>query len=166
MFFKLKVTLKIKQIKNFLQLKVNCHKSRHCININNCYQTMKDEIFIKCGNFKDIIALSAFLNVILFVYLLFRRRFQQFCGNIFRLYSVDYNDGSADTIYANWGEVNWWGHFSVHPEVPNSFSLAIGPDNSIFNVAVRESSVLCTTRLLPFQPKPILIYTLGLRGTS
>ena len=28
--------------------------------------------------------------------------------------------------------VNWWGHFSVHLEVPISFSLAIGPDYSMY----------------------------------
>ena len=25
-------------------------------------------------------------------------------------------------------KVNWWGHFAMHPEVPISFSLAIGSD--------------------------------------
>ena len=58
------------------------------------------------------------------------------------------------------------GHFSVHPEVPISFSLAIGPDYSIHNVAVRASSVLCATSLLPSQSKLVPICTPGLRGAS
>ena len=49
-----------------------------------------------------------------------------------------------------------WGHFLVHPEVPISFSLAIEPVYSIYNVAVRGSPVFCTTSLLssqyPFTP--------------
>ena len=41
---------------------------------------------------------------------------------------------------------NRWGHFSVHSdEVPISFSLAIRPDYSTYNVAARGSPVLPTS---------------------
>ena len=43
--------------------------------------------------------------------------------------------------------------------MPIFFSLAIGPDCSIYNVAVRGSPFLCTTNLLPFQPKHVSIFT-------
>ena len=54
----------------------------------------------------------------------------------------------------------------MHPEVPISFSLAIGPDYTIYNVVVGGSPVLHITSLLPFQSKPVPIYTSGLRGAS
>ena len=55
----------------------------------------------------------------------------------------------------------------MHPEVPISFSLAIGLDYSNYNVVVvRGLPVLNTTSLLPFQPKPVPICTPGKRGAS
>ena len=51
----------------------------------------------------------------------------------------------------------------VHQELPISFSLAIGPDFSMDNVAV-SGSPLCTTSLLPSRPRPVPIYTPGMRG--
>ena len=54
----------------------------------------------------------------------------------------------------------------MHPEVPESFSLVIGADYSICNVAVRGSPVLCTTSLLPSQPMLVLIYTRWSRRAS
>ena len=45
----------------------------------------------------------------------------------------------------------------MHPKVSISFSLAIGPDCSIYNVVVVGSPVLHTTSLLPSQPKPVPI---------
>ena len=62
-------------------------------------------------------------------------------------------------------KVNWW-HFSVHSEVPISFSLVIGPNYSIYNVAMGGLPVLCTMSLLPSQPKPVPIYTPWSTGTS
>ena len=64
------------------------------------------------------------------------------------------------------GMVNWWGHFSVHPEVSISFSLVIGPHYSMYNVVMRGSPVLYTTGLSPSQSKLVPIYTPGLRGAS
>ena len=58
------------------------------------------------------------------------------------------------------------GHFSVHPEVPISFSLVIGPCYSNYNNVVRGSPVLRLTSLLPFQSMPVPIYTHGSRGGS
>ena len=53
----------------------------------------------------------------------------------------------------------------MHPEVPISFSLAIGTDYSYFyNVVVGGLPVLLTTRLLPSQSKPVPIYTPETRG--
>ena len=63
-------------------------------------------------------------------------------------------------------KVNWWGHFSVYPKVPISFSLAIWPDYSIYNVPVRGSPFLCTASLLPSQPKPVPTYTHESKGAS
>ena len=54
----------------------------------------------------------------------------------------------------------------MYPELPVSFSLAIEPDYSIYNVAVRGSPVLRTRNLLLFQPKPVPICTPGWRGVS
>ena len=63
-------------------------------------------------------------------------------------------------------KVNWVRILSVHPEVPISFSLAIGLGYSIYNVVVGGSPVLRTTSLLPSQPKPVPIYTPESRGAS
>ena len=42
---------------------------------------------------------------------------------------------------------DWWGHLSIHPEVPISFSLAIGPHYSRYNAIMRGSPILCTMSL-------------------
>ena len=52
--------------------------------------------------------------------------------------------------------------FLMHSEVP--ISLAIGPDYSVYNVAVRGLLVLSTVSMLPSQPKSVPIYTPGLRA--
>ena len=54
----------------------------------------------------------------------------------------------------------------MHPEVPISSSLAIGPDYTIHDVVVGGSSVLRITSLLPSQPKLVPIYTPGSRGAA
>ena len=62
-------------------------------------------------------------------------------------------------------KVNWWGHFP-YIQVSISFSQAIGPDYSMYNVAIRGLAVLHTMSLLPSQPKPVPICTPGSREAS
>ena len=56
------------------------------------------------------------------------------------------------------GKVNWVGAFPVHPEVPISFSLVIGPDYSIMLLweghqsSKQQACYLPSLRLYPFTP--------------